>query len=693
MFVCSRCEKSTEFECPEQFGYYPDSNDCTRYFVCVFGGALHESCTGGLFFSVDLQTCDWPRNVKCNNGARTNSSEATNVLGSSNNSNRPSSSSTITNSMVQSISSSSSTTSTTPRTSSSHFQPSVSVPRRVPPHNSPSSQTVSSSQHPSTSTRANIDQSMNSDGAKEDAAIQLTADEELILEGFTEVIDVPRTVAKVKCIGCPTVDSTRLQLDDDPGTNSNHVVNNPTLGTQQPPVQVGTVHSSSGEDAANSGIGTEDNSDQHTPQSPHYEYYDPDEFEGNDEDNDNAFENRGKTPSITNPTTTSTSPPPIVPPPPPPQRRGKNLRDIIPDTPAKRCDPSICNLPDCFCGGNQISPGGLKTDDIPQMVLITFDDAVNDINWPLYEQLFYKGRKNPNGCSISATFYVSHEWTDYGKVQTLYSDGNEIGSHSITHAYGEDFAKEKWEEEMYGQKEILSTYAGIKYEDIQGMRAPFLQIGGNSQYAMLYDNNFTYDSSMPVYENKPPYWPYTLDYSIPHECMIPPCPTHSYPGVWEIPLVMMVDLNGGRCSMADACSNPPTAEGVYKMLVKNFERHYLTNRAPFGLFYHSAWFAIPHHREGFEAFLDALVTMDDVFIITSTQLIEWMRKPTPLSKIKDFLPWQCNNRDRVPPCKKPKVCNLWFKGGVRYMKTCQPCPQVYPWANNTGSKNKTTTIR
>lgn len=49
-------------------------------------------------------------------------------------------------------------------------------------------------------------------------------------------------------------------------------------------------------------------------------------------------------------------------------------------------------------------------------------------------------------------------------------------------------------------------------------------------------------------------------------------------GVWEVPMVMWQDLNGGRCSMGDACSNPPTADGVYKMLIKNFERHYTTNR-------------------------------------------------------------------------------------------------------------------
>lgn len=53
------------FHCPEQFGYFADSTDCTRYFVCVFGEALHETCTGGLYFSSELQTCDWPQNVIC----------------------------------------------------------------------------------------------------------------------------------------------------------------------------------------------------------------------------------------------------------------------------------------------------------------------------------------------------------------------------------------------------------------------------------------------------------------------------------------------------------------------------------------------------------------------------------------------------------------------------------------------------
>ncbi|XP_052125487.1 uncharacterized protein LOC113215658 [Frankliniella occidentalis] len=57
--------QATEFDCPEEFGYYPHPSDCTQYYVCVFGGALLESCTGGLMYSHELQTCDWPRNVGC----------------------------------------------------------------------------------------------------------------------------------------------------------------------------------------------------------------------------------------------------------------------------------------------------------------------------------------------------------------------------------------------------------------------------------------------------------------------------------------------------------------------------------------------------------------------------------------------------------------------------------------------------
>ena len=57
---------------------------------------------------------------------------------------------------------------------------------------------------------------------------------------------------------------------------------------------------------------------------------------------------------------------------------------------------------------------------------------MSEINRRLYKQMFEEGRKNPNGCPISATFYVSHEWTDYAHIQNLWADGHEIASHSVS---------------------------------------------------------------------------------------------------------------------------------------------------------------------------------------------------------------------------------------------------------------------
>ncbi|XP_045025482.1 uncharacterized protein LOC116916364 isoform X2 [Daphnia magna] len=370
----------------------------------------------------------------------------------------------------------------------------------------------------------------------------------------------------------------------------------------------------------------------------------------------------------------------------PPRRLEPIFPQPTPDEPAARCNADVCRLPDCNCGGKDI-PGGLRVNDTPQIVLLTFDDSVNDLNKKLFSDFFEKGRLNPNGCPISATFYVSHEWTDYGQVQNLYADGHEIASHTISHSFGEQMSAKKWAKEAAGQRDIMAAYGGVRAEDIRGLRAPFLSVGGNRMFKMLYDLNFTYDSSMPVYENKPPSWPYTLDYKIFHDCMIPPCPTKSYPGVWEVPMVMWQDLNGGRCSMGDGCSNPPDAEGVYKMLIKNFERHYTTNRAPFPLYYHAAWFTTAHHKEGFEAFLDTIVSMDDVWLVTNWQAIQWVRDPTPLDRIKSFKPFNCDYPERPKRCNASKVCNAWHKSGVRYMRTCQPCPEVFPWTGKTGVRN------
>lgn len=60
------------------------------------------------------------------------------------------------------------------------------------------------------------------------------------------------------------------------------------------------------------------------------------------------------------------------------------------------------------------------------------------------------------------------------------------------------------------------------------------------------------------------------------------------------------------------------------------------------MYYHAAWFTTPHHKEGFEAFLDTIVAMDDVWLVTNWQAIQWVRDPTPLDRIKSFKPFNCD---------------------------------------------------
>ncbi|UYV73209.1 Cda4 [Cordylochernes scorpioides] len=52
---------------------------------------------------------------------------------------------------------------------------------------------------------------------------------------------------------------------------------------------------------------------------------------------------------------------------------------------ADTCDPARCQLPECYCSpdGTRI-PGDLDPADTPQMVLLSFDGALNTLNFEHY---------------------------------------------------------------------------------------------------------------------------------------------------------------------------------------------------------------------------------------------------------------------------------------------------------------------
>ncbi|XP_042211815.1 chitin deacetylase 1-like isoform X2 [Homarus americanus] len=380
----------------------------------------------------------------------------------------------------------------------------------------------------------------------------------------------------------------------------------------------------------------------------------------------------------------------------------ENACDINSDpNSAPTCNAEECRLPDCFCynDANEI-PHNMQTTTVPQMVTITFDDAINNNNMDLY-QLIFDQRLNPNQCSIKSTFFVSHKYTNYSAVQEMHRLGHEIAVHSISHSNNETYwsnaGQDEWEREMGGARVVIERFANITDNSVIGVRAPYLRVGGNNQFKMMEQNTFLYDSTISAPLEKTPLWPYTLYYRMPHACHgnNQNCPTRSF-AVWEMVMNEMdrreepaleEELPG--CAMVDSCfSSKPTAEQFYGFLQNNFDRHYLTNRAPLGLYFHSAF--LKNNPEILDAFLywvdETLASNKDVYFVTMTQVIQWMQDPRPTSQLVNYEPWREKCDPQGPPfCYGGTNCELStdeLPGETVRLNTCMRCPNKYPWLDD-----------
>ncbi|GAB1599315.1 uncharacterized protein LOC115210852 [Argonauta hians] len=316
-------------------------------------------------------------------------------------------------------------------------------------------------------------------------------------------------------------------------------------------------------------------------------------------------------------------------------------------TPTGPCTPMNCKLPNCKCPGSGI-PYSLPTSSIPQIVLLTFDDGVHSNNFLFYSDLFNSTIRNPNGCHIKGTFFVSGDYVQYNRVSQLYEMGNEIASHTQTHKYPIDYwlngNYQTFVREFVGMKKWLNEKANIPLKEIRGMRSPFLALGGNAQFDVLRDFGFSYDSSMVTgavfRNNEAPAWPFTLDYPVSSKyCRLRKCPTKSYPGIWEVPLIRWYNEKGSSCAMPDACNIPKDEKSVLEFLKSNFNRHYQSNKAPFGIYLHSPW--LMKHANAMKTFLEDITKKNDVWLVSMHQALEWIRNPVLLKDIFQFKSWGC----------------------------------------------------
>ncbi|KRT81890.1 hypothetical protein AMK59_5681 [Oryctes borbonicus] len=353
---------------------------------------------------------------------------------------------------------------------------------------------------------------------------------------------------------------------------------------------------------------------------------------------------------------------------------------------AAPCNPASCLPPNCRCISADI-PNNLPASQIPQMVLLTFDDAVTAQNFEFYRQAFF-GRTNPDGCEIQATYFVSHEYTDYSKIQALHARGHEIALHSITHtpmtSYWDNLNAAGYLAEFGGERELIAKFANIPEKDIQGIRIPLLQMAGDRSFQAIQTSGMKYDSSWPTRSfMDPPAWPYTLDYLSAQECPIGVCPTSSFPGIWVQPMVNWLDTSGYVCSMVDSCIFVPTdTNGILEFMKSNFLRHYNNNRAPFGFYVHAAWFLRnPNNFEAYLLFLDYLQSLSDVYIVSVQRALAWIQNPKPINQLSSV--WSSCPATYTSSCVA-RSCPLQNDNGeMRYMTQCaSACPPNYPWLHN-----------
>jgi len=277
-------------------------------------------------------------------------------------------------------------------------------------------------------------------------------------------------------------------------------------------------------------------------------------------------------------------------------------------------------------------------------------------------------------------------------INKLWNQGHEIAVHSITKRKPESWwdgnaTIEDWFDEMVGQANIINRFGGVKMEDIRGLRVPYLKPGWNRQFLMMKEFGFVYDSTIAAPLSDPPLWPYTLDYKIPHKCIgRRKCPSRSFPGIWEVPLNQLVFEEFG-CAYVDSCPPYFSQSEIFDIFMTNFNRHYNSNRAPLGLFFHASWFSNKKNRRAFRKFLDEMVSRPDTYIVSTWEMIQWMKNPTPMSQMNTFKDWKdCEAPIPIEEqaCNIPKVCKLASRElrKQRYLYTCKECPETYPWIKN-----------
>lgn len=333
-------------------------------------------------------------------------------------------------------------------------------------------------------------------------------------------------------------------------------------------------------------------------------------------------------------------------------------------------------------------PAGLAAAQVPQLVMMGFDDNpdVEPMTWLVD---FLEGKRNPAGAGAAGTFdggavraiFYSNgkHWNDAALVaihRRAHATGHEIGNHTQNHHHGRGFDAATWAKEI-ADCDRTFVDAGIPADALGGFRTPFLEYNAATFAALaasprLYDTSIE-EGNQPGQDGTNFLWPYTLDEGSPgNAAQFADRPAYlvgRHAGFWEIPLHVFLVPPDELCAQYGAKPglrtrmqahikakwgwnwNPAAGKitgldwNVFEaagcdgpeflaILKYTLDLRLAGNRAPFMVGGHTALYPAdkPDRRKALEEFVAYALSKPEVRFVTGRQLLEWLRRPTAVSR-------------------------------------------------------------
>ncbi|MBN1983516.1 MAG: polysaccharide deacetylase family protein [Chitinivibrionales bacterium] len=335
---------------------------------------------------------------------------------------------------------------------------------------------------------------------------------------------------------------------------------------------------------------------------------------------------------------------------------------------------------------SQKPPKNLASDNVPQFVVLGFDDQMTQEGMKAVVNAF-NGRTNPggkgqastfDGTPARATFYTTSSNLGLSKElhKQAYSDGHEIGNHTDDHVTAFATDEGTWKTKMLKCNSDLSG-AGISASSIVGFRTPFLQYT-NATFKAIKSVGFVYDCSVEEgFQTDQTggtfFWPYTLDSGSPGNKLFVEWEMAgyevltSYPGVWEMPCYVIVVPTDDECEKYglqkglrerihkkidyfDVVNGKITGldynllyeaglsgTEMGKVMCYSLDLHYNGNRSPFNFGAHSNYYGEADRISGLKYFLDYALQKPDVRVVPAIKVVDWMKNPIALDPGKTAL--------------------------------------------------------